>query len=442
MADHKVPQCNSGTPVVPTAGEVFSNGSILELVRIPTGELNLLLWDGKSANMAPQFVLHDHTFVPLGVHLLRSMRLPSNIAEHESTRVLFTEISSLISRVTDAGDRFAQLVTFSVFATWFPDCLPFAPYLWIVAPPAITTAAPLVQLLSLLCRHSLVINDISSAGFHSLSADLQPTVLAEVFKPTHRTLGLLRASNRPGVFDIANGKATNAFKAKIVIAPEPLGDPASGGFPLELALSPPRKYVPLMTSSEAEGIAAEYQGKLLHYRLLNWAKVRAPAFDFSQFTAPMRELAHSLAASIVDDDELQSEIVALLKPLDREICVDRASQLPAVVLEALLARCRSTTGKNYRVGDLTGDVNTILRGRRSLLEVSPEEIGWKLRVLGLHTDFMPGGTKGLVLSDDVRKKILDLAAAHGVRMLRDRPEEIGAGSRREADPARTIGEQP
>jgi hypothetical protein len=120
----------------------------------------------------------------------------------------------------------------------------------------------------------------------------------------------------------------------------------------------------------------------------------------------------------VDDDELQAEIVPLLKALDREIEVNRASLLPAIVLDALLARCHSATGQYYPVTDLAGDVNTILHGRGEPIEVSPETIGWTLRTLGLHTDFIPGGRKGLALVNDVRKKIHDLAAAYGVRTLR------------------------
>lgn len=450
MADRKKSERRADKPAVRTAGKVFSNGSILDLVRISNCELNLLIWDGNSAKTAPHFVQHDETFVPLRVDpvILRSLQLPSETAEYGSTRKLFTEISSLISRVTHVGDGVVQPLTFFVFATWLADCLPFAPSLWIVAPPT-TTAAPLAQVLGLLCRRALIVNDISSAGFHSLPMDLQPTLLMDVFEPTRRVLNLLRASNRHGAFIAADGKAMDAFSAKIVFAPEPLRDPASAGFPLELVLSPTRQYVSLMSSSEVERIAAEFQAKLLHYRLLNWSKVRAPAFDLSQFTVPMQELAHSLGASIVDDDKLQSHIVPFLEPLDDEIRVDRAAQLPAIVLEALLARCHSTTGMNFPVGDLTGDVNTILRGRGDLLEVSPEVIGWALRGLGLHTDFMPGGRKGLVLLDDVRKKIHELAAGYGVRTLRELPAKIACSFcaamavqwKMEANPATTIAEQ-
>jgi hypothetical protein len=424
MAGRRKSECREDQPVVRTSAKAFPDGSILELVRIPVGELNFLIWNGKSAKTAGQFVRQGETFAPLRIDptILRWLQLPSGTAEYGSTRKLFTEISGLISR-TQVGDGVVKAMSFCVFATWMADYLPVAPFLWIVAPP-MTAVEPLLQVVHQLFRRSLVVSDISAARFRFLPADLRPTLLVEGCVQSRQVLNLLRASKRHRALIAADGKAVDAFGARIVFAREPLRDPANAGFPLELVLPPTRQYVPLMSSSEAERIAAEYQAKLLHYRILNWAKVRTPAFDLNQFTIPMQETAHSLAASIVDDDELQSQIVPLLKTLDREIRVDRASLLPAIVLEALLARCHSTTGKNYPVADLTGDVNTILLGRGEMLEVSPEDIGWTLRALGLYTDFIPGGRKGLVLLNGVRKKIHDLAAAYGVRTLRELSAKI------------------
>jgi hypothetical protein len=138
----------------------------------------------------------------------------------------------------------------------------------------------------------------------------------------------------------------------------------------------------------------------------------------------MQELAYSLAASIADDDELQSEIVPFLKPLDREIRTDRASLLSAIVLEVLLARCHSEIDKDIPVAELTGGVNTVLRGRGDMLQVSPETVGWTLRALGLHTGFITGGKKGLSLLSDVCEKIHNLAATYEVRALREPPENL------------------
>src|SRR6185437_7267049 len=410
--------------VVRSSGKIFPDGSILELVRIPNGEINWLIWNGKSAETTAQFLRQGKIFVPLRIDptILRSLQLPSNVAEYGSTRELFGKISGLISRVTQEADDVVQLVTFFVFATWLVDCLPLAPLLWIVSPPT-TTHAPLAQVLSLLCRRALPVSDISATGLCAVM-DLQPTLITEVFQPTRRLLNLLRESRRRGSFAPVGGRFIDTCCAKVVFAPEPLRDPASAGFPLEIVLHPTREYVHLIDPSEAERIAAEYQAKLLHCRLRNLPKVQMPAFDLSQFTAPMREIAYSLGACVVDDEELQGRILPLLKPFDTEIRVDHASLLTAIALDVLLARCHTVTGKYFPVIELAADVNTVLCGRGEMREVSPEEIGWVLRGLGLHTDFMPGGRKALVLTNGVRQRIHELAAGYGVRSLREPPAKI------------------
>ncbi len=411
--------------VVRTSGQAFPDGLISELVRSSSGEVELLIWDGKSAQITGQFVRDGKIFVPLRLDptILRSLQLPSKTLEYGSTRKLFTEIFGLISRATQGANSLSELLTLVVFATWRSKSLPLAPYVWIVTPPT-TNWAPVAQLLKLLCRRALMVHEISLRGLRVLPMELQPTLLTEVFEPTRRMLHLLRASTRRGALIEAGGKAVDAGCPIIVFAPEPLRDPASAGFPLELVLPPTREYIPPMDPSEAERIASKYQPMLLYYQLLNSTVRRAPTFDVSQFTVAMQQLAYSLAASIVDDDELQARIVPLLKPLDSEIQVRYTSFLPAIVSEVLLSRCHTTTGNNFPVTDMTVDVNTVLRGRGEELQVSPEAVGWTLRGLGLHTDFTSGGRKALVLSSGARGRVHQLAAAYGVRTLRELPEKI------------------
>jgi hypothetical protein len=405
--------------MVRTGAKTFSDGVTLDLIADRDGKTNFIVWDGKCAKAMPQFVHDGARHVPLLIDpsIMRSLHLPRDSADYGSTRKLFDKISSLISRVTQAGEALVQLSSFFVFATWVGDTLPVAPFLWIVSPPT-TSSAPLEQVLGLLCRRALVVSSSSLGEFYSLTGDLHPTFLTKVFQPTRRFLDLLSKSTRRGALMAAGGKAIDATCAKAVFAREPLRDSSSAGFPLELALSPTRNYIPLLDSSEAQQIAAEFQAQLLRYRLRNLAKVGAPEIDLSQFTVPVQEIAYSLGACIVGDDELQARIVPLLEPVDAEIQVTRASLLPAFTLEVLLARCHGTTGRYFPVTDLTGDLNTLLRGRGETLEVSPENTGWTLRALGLHTNFISGGRKGLVLTNELREKIHDLAAGYGVQTLR------------------------
>lgn len=93
--------------MVRTSTKVFPDGSILELVRIPGGELNFLIWNEKSAKTAGQFVRQGETFAPLRIDatILRWLQLPSSTAEYGSTRKLFTEVSGWIDLHDPAATR-------------------------------------------------------------------------------------------------------------------------------------------------------------------------------------------------------------------------------------------------------------------------------------------------------------------------------------------------
>lgn len=410
-------RCKRGDdkPATSTAGEVFPDG-LLELVRAPGGELSLLHWDGQAATTAAQFTRHGKTFAP--VQIDQSVLLPRGVVDHDSTRKLFVEILDFVSRTIPGALDVAKLVTYFVFATWLADALPMAPTLWIVCPPT-AVPGPLFQVLQLICRRSLVLNDVSALEFYSAADRLTPTVLREVVHPTRAFLNQLRASARRDACTVSGGRFLHPYCAKIIFAPAPLRDPACAGFPLEVVLPAAADYVPRKSVEEAARLAALCQAKLLNYRLSNLAKVHTPKFDLTQFTPCVRDLAYSLGACIVEDDQLQAEIVTLLKPLDSETRVGHASTLDAIVLEALLAHCHAHTGKFCAVMEVMRDVNTLLTGRAEALTVSPESIGWVLRGLGLHTDFVPGGRKGLILTQDVREQIHNLAARYGVRTLRE-----------------------
>src|SRR5713101_4971174 len=73
---------------IATAGEVFPDGTLVELVRKDeTGELGLLKWDGTSATFAACLEHKGRTYVPptLDPTILRAMRLPSRLVPYWST---------------------------------------------------------------------------------------------------------------------------------------------------------------------------------------------------------------------------------------------------------------------------------------------------------------------------------------------------------------------
>lgn len=411
---------NSAVPTF-TAGELFSDGSAIEVIRdSESGHATLLDFDSKRARIGRRIRSHGRVFEPLKVpdSILDALILPTGFRPYGSTRKLFTEISALVSRVTPRLPvEMVELLAFFVMATWLIDRLPVAPFIWITV-PAIVSCAALSQLLSLFCRHALLVAHLTTAGLRSLPMQLRPTILANVSKETPDLLRLLRASSRPNSYVPDRGGVVDLFCAKIVFANHPLRDPASAGFPLEIVLPPTEECAPPMDLVECERVAAEFQSKLLSYRVENDVKVITPQLDLRGFTPTTQEIIRTLAACIIDDDELRSRVVFLLKPHDTEIHVGLTSELEAIVLEALLAQCHTPRHKPLPMMELAKMVNTILAGRGDSLEVSPETIGWKLRALGLHSNFIAGGRKGLRLTMKTRARIHILASAYGVRTLR------------------------
>ncbi len=80
-----------------TAGEVLSDGTVLELIRENgnTGELRLLAWDGATAKVAGYAEHKGKTYVPAALDptILRAMRLPSRIMPYGLTRALLMKFA-------------------------------------------------------------------------------------------------------------------------------------------------------------------------------------------------------------------------------------------------------------------------------------------------------------------------------------------------------------
>lgn len=382
---------------ISTIGEELADGSVIELVKNDrTIQPNLLIWNGIDSLLAERLEHRGAVYVPREIDptVVRALHLPSSASEYGTTAKLFSELEELISRGTSLPKATVQRLVFFVIATWFADQLPQAPFLWIVAPATASTES-IRQLLPLVCRRVLWMSGLSLTILRSLPMELRPTIGVEATVVTQSLLKALCASNRRGAYIPSGNKILDVSCAKIVIASQPLRDPAAAGFPLEVTLTPSRTFGPPMSTAEAERVAHGFQGKLLMYRLRSLGKLVPPALDLSEFTAPTQQLATTFATCIVGDDKLQAQIIPLLKERDQQIQIDRTSVLESIVIEALLAACHDSKKRNASVIEITQSVNTILRGRGDVQEVTPEIVGWRLRALDLQTTFLSGGRKGM-----------------------------------------------
>jgi hypothetical protein len=256
------------------------------------------------------------------------------LGEFGSTRQLFDETANQFS-LAGAGS-IAVPLNFLVFASWLPEFAPVAPFLWIVVPAPFSTAA-LKQTLRLLCRHALVMNVVSNSWPTSLPMVLQPTLIAEVDRPSRRLCETLRASQSHGFYPTRTAEVVDPFCTKVILSREPPEDPAGLGFPLVIFLDSEAECASLMERSEEGPVAQKFQNKFFTYRVENSPKVGPPSFDLGQVSAPVRALAHSLAGAIVDGD-LQLRIVPYLQECDADFRTDSAATLRRTIVEALVAQ--------------------------------------------------------------------------------------------------------
>jgi hypothetical protein len=402
---------------VETTSEVFPDGTALELIRLDSeaGDTSLLRWDGSSATVAHEFEARGKVYRPPQVNsrAIRALRLPGGIAPYGSTRDLFHEIMKLFAEYTDLAESDVRQLAYFVLASWLVDQLLVAPLLLIIAPLG-GARAQLLRLLSSLCRRSLMLDEVSPAAVSRL-AELKPTLVFDEPTMTRRAGRFLYTTSNYGDFALGNGRIMGAPSAKVICSQEALGDTLLTGQTLEIAMTPTGREVPFLEIGACEQIGAKFQAKLLHYRLSNLGKIRPPEFDVSELPAQLQDAARALAASAVDDPELQLGVFQLLRERSQDAHLDASAEFASAILEGLLFCCHREGWSQVLSGELADIVNTIWENRGEGRTTTPESVGWKLRALGLRTEPLDGAGKGLRLTEAIRAKIHSLAKGYRVR---------------------------
>ena len=414
-------------PLIPTAGEIFPDGVALELIRDQSDpkHLRVLAWQGKILEEGLRLSHHGRLYEALHVEpsVASAMCVPSSVAPPETTRTLFDALQGLLTSSLAQSEPTITLLTAGAFATWFPEVLPMAPLVYVVAPTESLKIA-LLQILRLVCRRTLPLVGINRGTFRSLPMELQPTLLLDEPDLCPAMLKLLQSSCYRGAFIPSGRGLVNPFGPKIIFSrafPRSLS-PTSPV--LRIVLIPPAGPIaPLDEESEAR-IATEFQSRFVGFRLRSFKHVRVPEFDVSKLTPALQELARSLGAALVGDKELQGKILASLSPEDEKIRAERSSTVEVLVIETLLFYCHKDGISQIRSFELARTVSALYAGRGSDAMISAESAGWTMKRLGLPTSTIDSAGNGLKLADSTRRAVHELALAYEVF---DRPGAFRAG---------------
>jgi hypothetical protein len=241
--------------------------------------------------------------------------------------------------------------------------------------------------------------------------ELYPALFLERFEFSRQLQSVLRASSAQDVYVPWKGRLIKTCCAKVLCTDEPLDHERLGHGTIEIPVTPTRKSLPILEKRSQQEIASKFQSKFLRFRLTNYNRVRNSDFDVPQFESSVRELARCLGACVAEDPELQKEIIPLLTERNEELQADLdcAKYLNAIVVDTMFSFCHQEREQSLYVREIASGVNAILRERGEMLELTPRQVGSKLRSMGITTKRLDGLGRGIQLLDPIRQRIHRLA---------------------------------
>jgi hypothetical protein len=407
----------SGDRTIATSGEMFTDGSLIELVTsADNGKPALLFWNGKRVCIAQQIDHLRQVYRPLEleVSIRQAMRFPSAARPYASIKALFKEIANLFERYIGLSAPEAAMATAWTATTWFSDCLSSPPTL-VVSGPDMGHAVVFFRLLRCLSRRGLLLAEFSRSSFRSLPMALHPTLLLNQPYLAPTMMSLLRASNYCDLFVPGNrGTVLDTVCSKAVYSGIEGGADSWDDTALHLALPPRRSDLPQLGAREQDEVANLFQAQMLMYRCCNFPRVREPHPAADRPTFPNSEAARNLAACIHGEPDLAQAVIPLLHRQEQDALARRSCDVNSAVVEVIWAQ--SHEGREITVSQITELTNALLRCRGETLMYRGHEIGWKLKNLGFYRH-RNGGGMVLRFSRETRLLVHQLARHYGLTLV-------------------------
>jgi hypothetical protein len=404
----------------PTAGEVFPDGTAIELLRDPVGSEKLTLAHFRDGilDIKPTLTYANRVFAPMPVDasVTAAVRIPTHVAPPESTKQLYDDVYAVINSHLEQVDSCVTAMVFAAFASWLSPVLPMAPILSIFAHPG-SPKNVVLQLLRLLCRRTLCVAGVRRSNLFRIPMELRPTLLLDEPELQDTMQNVLHASAHRGAYFPSNGGVRELYGPKIIVTSKPTHGLMTDTDVLRVALIPLSRQLPFLDKNAEEKIAEEFQPRFLGYFLRNFTRVQVPEFHVSGLAAPIQSVAQAFGAAVIGDPELHAKIVPLLQIQDEELRADRARTSDAVMLEALLSFIHEGGWSKVRTDAVAQRVAAIYKGRGSDQAPSPEAVGWAIRRLGIPSGRINRAGNGVDLNVSTCRLIHRLAQAHGVRAM-------------------------
>ena len=396
---------------IATAGEVFTDGVMIELIAGANPEHpQLMLWDGSKEIVAPVVAYNGQLYEPAPIDrsILEQVTLPTCCCPHGTTREFLTEIRKLMTNLVGLDEKSASLAARIVLCSAVVDALSIAPAL-VITGADIARASRLVTLLRRLCWHSISLTSVTPASFCSLASGVRYTYVISQASVSSKLQKLLDDASRRDQKIPSRGGLLNLFGVQVIQGDSVLADDSSPLRSIQISVTPSETALPAFDQDAQERMATEFQAKLLSFRRANLGPARRLNFDASKFSLALRDLACSLAAATPDNAELQAEVFELLRDEDTESRSARWTDWSVITVEAVLIAYKESPGEAVYVAELSNIAQALLNGRGDVSTIDPGAFGRRLKLLGFITEPRDAKGKKLRLTEAVRNRALQLA---------------------------------
>jgi hypothetical protein len=423
----------NGLPEVQTDFAELENGSLVEVVEDPADPNHTLfaIFKRGRIRLAGQIEDRGRVLVPIPRSTLgfSDVKLPRGVMPYKPVmRVVYT-LLKLIQCVVDVPDEYAIVLAAFILYTWVADRLPTAVYLSVIGLPQ-SGKSTLLELLSLLCRRALLVNDISQAAAYQACSNFSPALLIdEVDWHSSRTMStfrqLLRAGTSPTSRALRIRQSSCSFGPKVFGSLEASSDPALNSRCIQLVMAETSKRGLLKPGHPAVvKSASELRQRLLRFRF-DFYKSNRPALvpGAEELRPRSRDLLDSLAAPLVGSQLWTQVLLGFMKlshdPVTRESLESRHEALHAGLWEAIhleppLAYVR--IGGKMSLSTATNDI--LLQGGERLT-VTDKGVGRMVWSMGFRNAQRTKTGWILRLDSSTRERCHQLLKTHGNRYVPD-----------------------
>jgi len=405
--------------VVITSGEVFSDGTVIDLVAsADICRPDLLLWNRQRATVAPR-IQHGgivYEAPELRPSIGQAIRFPTEARPSSSAPGLFAEFAGLLQRYLGVEDMMARELSLGNGSTWLADVLPSPPPL-VISGPAMAAATTLFNLLSCASRRALRLAGISRGVLAALPMHLRPTLLINQPDLTRGMSHLLRACNHRGLCVPGKGGAIlDWVGSKAVFLGMDSSASAWSDVALWVSLPPARSGLDILDEPTMTQIAQDFLPRFMGFRLDWLRKARESCHPGRRFADS--DLVHNLLACVQHEPELIQSVTPLLYSQGQE-ATERGMRDPNVAVLEVLWNPAHQAGE-LPVKEITEYLNVLLRTRGETYEYTEEEVGRNLRNHGFYRHRKGSGMVLRFSSDTnqllhrlVHKRGLDLPPVQG-----------------------------